>query len=465
MKFKRYFGSMAGRLFLLLLIGVIASASLALAVADMRRQEDLRGIRMTRLTDRIQDFVSLANSTSASNRKKLIESGIPGLLPSNPNQKILKFDGELSERLTRSAGSPVSAEQLDASTCFAKPIVQTAYYQMTCWRVSSRLADGSPFSLTMISPTQDKFHLTELEPVYLLILVLGVGILTFLAARMAAAPLADLSRAARALGGDLDRLPLPERGPNEVRDAIEAFNTMQARLRAHVVERTKILASITHDLQTPLTRLRLRLEKVSDIALRSRLIDDLQSMQILIREGLEFSRGTQTDEPFAPVALDSLLESLVQDAVEMGRTATLLNHCDYDVEARPRALQRCLGNLLDNALKYGGSAEVSTEVKDGEQLIVRIRDHGPGIAASKLESVFEPFVRLGSQTSGKADGAGLGLTIARMLAGKNDADLVIANHPEGGLQATLTLHRGLKPALAFSDPDHDLEHEAQAVAH
>jgi signal transduction histidine kinase len=246
---------------------------------------------------------------------------------------------------------------------------------------------------------------------------------------MAAAPLNDLSRAARALGGDLNRLPLIERGPHEVRDALRAFNAMQAKLRDHVIERTHILASITHDLQTPLTRLRLRLEKVTDIALRSRLIDDLDRMQALIRQGLDFSRGNQTEEPFVPLVLDSLLESVVQDAAEGGRAVVLVECSGYDVEARPQALQRCLANLLDNAVKHGGSAEVSAKQVNGE-VQIRIRDHGPGIPPDQLEAVFDPFVRLG-------------LTIARQLAQKNDAELVLANHSAGGLEACLILRRGV----------------------
>jgi signal transduction histidine kinase len=168
-------------------------------------------------------------------------------------------------------------------------------------------------------------------------------------------------------------------------------------------------------------------------------------MQILIREGLDFSRGDKIDEPFAPVALDALLESLVEDAEELGQHATFLQHSGFDVEARPRALQRCLANLLDNALKYGGRAEISTVV-EANRLMIRIRDYGPGIPPDKLETVFDPFVRLERAAPFEVDGAGLGLTIARMLAQKNEAGLVLVNHPQGGLEATLSLSRGLKPS-------------------
>jgi signal transduction histidine kinase len=451
MNLQRYFGSMTGRLFVFLLIGVIGSASVALGIADARRRADLQRIRLERLVDRVQDFIAFANKASATLRPKLMSSGVPGLYPASGAERILGVDAELTQRLASRIGGRVEAERVDSPTCFSKPTVPSSYNQLSCWAVAVQLADGTPLKLIMISPRREDWNLPGLDAVFLSILALGVGVLTFVAARMAAAPLGDLSRAARTLGDDLDSVPLPERGPYEVRQAIRAFNTMQARLRGHVVERTQILASITHDLQTPLTRLRLRLEKVEDIALRSRLVDDLSGMQLLIREGLDFSRGNQTDEPFAPIALDSLLESLVEDATERGQTATLSGRCGYDVEARPRALQRCLSNLLDNALKYGGSAEIAAIVERSE-LHIRIRDRGPGIPVEKLDTVFEPFVRLEPPGSRPTQGAGLGLTIARMLAQKNEADLLLRNHPEGGLEACLILRRGLalqRPAAVF----------------
>jgi signal transduction histidine kinase len=450
MNLQRYFASMTGRLFVFLLIGVIGSASVALGIADARRRADLQRIRLERLVDRVQDFLAFANSASETLRLKLLSGGVPGLYPASGAERIVSVDTELMQRLTNRIGGSVRAERVVSSTCFSKPMVPSSYNQLSCWAVSVQLADGTPLRLILISPQTQDWHLPGLDPVFLSILALGVGILTFIAARTAAAPLGDLSRAASTLGGDLDSVPLPERGPYEVRDAIRAFNTMHARLRAHVVERTQILASITHDLQTPLTRLRLRLEKVEDIALRSRLVDDLGGMQLLIREGLEFSRGSQIDEPFAPIALDSLLESLVEDAADSGQTAVLTGRCGYDVEARPRALQRCLANLLDNALKYGGSAEISATVT-GDELRINVRDHGPGIPADKLDTVFEPFVRLENPGSRPTDGAGLGLTIARMLAQKSEADLLLGNHPEGGLEACLILRRGLAPARACAE--------------
>jgi signal transduction histidine kinase len=442
---QRYFGSMAGRLFLLLLVGVMGSASIALGMADIRRQADLRRIRLERVSDRVQDFISLVNSAPAPLRMELISRGITGLRLASGEEKIAKADTELTQRLNSRIGAGIRSDYAIPWTCYPRGADRRLYMMLECRLISATLTDGSTIKVVLVSPEADNFGLPGLDPVFLSVLAVGVGALTFFAARMAAAPLNDLSRAASALGGDLNRLPLVERGPKEVRDALRAFNAMQTKLRDHVIDRTHILASITHDLQTPLTRLRLKVERVDDIALRSRLIDDLDRMQGLVRQGLDFSRGNQAEEPFVLLVLDSLLESVVHDAAEGGGAVALVERSGYDVEARPQALQRCLANLLENAINHGGSAEVSAKQLNGE-VQVRIRDHGPGIPPDQLEAVFEPFVRLGSSPSRKAAGVGLGLTIARQLAQKNDAELLLANHPAGGLEACLILGRGVVPS-------------------
>src|SRR5690606_739222 len=167
-------------------------------------------------------------------------------------------------------------------------------------------------------------------------------------------------------------------GPREVREAAQAFNVMQQRLRKTLAERTHMLAAITHDLQTPLTRLRLRLEKVPDAELRAALVRDLAAMQALIREGLDLARSADTSEPLVTLDLDSMLESLVDDEAGAGRDAVFLRGCGCDVEVRAQALRRCLTNLIDNAIAYGGRAEVAAD-QVGEEVVIRIRDHGPGV--------------------------------------------------------------------------------------
>ena len=195
-----------------------------------------------------------------------------------------------------------------------------------------------------------------------------------------------------------------------------------------------MLAAITHDLQTPVTRLRLRLEKVEDEALREKLIADLAAMKALIDEGLELARSAETSEPKVMLDLDSLLESLVEDAVDAGGNAVFEQGSQAVMQLRPLAIGRLFSNLIDNALKHGGSARVSA-AKIGGHVTVRVRDNGPGLPDDMLEKVFDPFVRVEGSRSRETGGAGLGLTIARTLAEKNGASLKLRNHPEGGLEA------------------------------
>jgi signal transduction histidine kinase len=225
-------------------------------------------------------------------------------------------------------------------------------------------------------------------------------------------------------------------GPTEVRRAADAFNAMQRRLQQHVRERTNMLAAITHDLQTPLTRLRLRLEKVDDEPLREKLVGDLSAMKALVDEGLELARSAETSEPRVMLDLDSVLESLVEDAADAGGDASFEQGCQAVMQLRPLATSRLFSNLIDNALKYGGSATVSA-TSEGGAVSVRVRDRGPGLPEDMLEKVFDPFVRVDDSRSRQTGGAGLGLTIARTLAEKNGATLTLRNHPEGGLEAVV----------------------------
>jgi signal transduction histidine kinase len=461
MSLRRYFGSMAGRLFVFLLVGVIGSASLALGLANMRRTSDLEHINMVRVVDRTQDMVSLINHAPPKVRAQMLSEGILGLHPLRGGERLIGAEPELTRMLNQRVGPGSHAQRAASATCIVRPAAASFYAHLACWVVTVRLADGKTVDLTALTPRADALQMPMPDALFLSVLTLAVAVLAFFASRMAAAPLEDLAQAAGAIGGDPDGAPLPERGPSEVREAIRAFNAMQAKLHDHAVDRTRILASITHDLQTPLTRIRLRLEKVGDAALRSRLIDDFGRMQALIRQGLDFHRGDQAEEAFAPIALDSLLESIVEDAAECGRTAVLTRRSGYDVEAPPSALQRCLANLLDNALKYGDRAEVSAGL-EGDRLRIRVRDFGPGIPEEKLESAFEPFVRLESRSSQPAGGVGLGLTIARDLARKCEAELTLANHPQGGLEASLVLRRGLAPVTA---PLNEASEEIAVGAH
>ncbi len=264
-----------------------------------------------------------------------------------------------------------------------------------------------------------------------------IFLLSLLVARLTTRPLDALASAAARLGDDVESAPpLPERGPTEVRQAAAAFNAMQARIARDVRERMTLLAAITHDLQTPLTRLRLRLEKVGDEALRAKLVADLDAMRETVREGLDLATSLDTREAPQRIDLDSMLESVVADAVDAGADVTLQGRTGRRILGWPSALRRCLTNLVDNAVAYGGYARVRGE-SGGGRAVVLVRDGGPGIPEEHLERVFDPFVRVEGSRSRETGGTGLGLTIARNAAANMGGTIALRNHPEDGLEVRL----------------------------
>lgn len=274
----------------------------------------------------------------------------------------------------------------------------------------------------------------------LLLLLCAVLALSFVAVRWITRPLHVLASAAEALGQDINQPPLPEEGPLEIRQAARAFNTMQARLSRFIQDRTRILAAMSHDLKTPITRMRLRADLLDDDALRQRFEADLKEMEAMVTHTLEFMRGLGGNESRQAVDLMALLESLQADNEAMGRVVRIEGRALQPSIAVASLLKRCLANLIDNALLYGGRATVIVE--DTPQcLTLRVLDDGPGIPESALETVFEPFYRLEGSRSRETGGTGLGLTIARNIAQMHGGNVVLRNRPVQGLEAVLTLPR------------------------
>ena len=274
----------------------------------------------------------------------------------------------------------------------------------------------------------------------LLVLLAAVVALSLLAVRWATRPLNALADAATELGRNINRAPLEETGPLEVARAAHAFNTMQARLAAYIRERTNLLAAMSHDLKTPVTRMRLRTELLKDPELKVKFTRDLEEMEAMVGATLDFLRGFEGSESSKPVDMMALLESLQADLAEMGSQVRIEGKSLKPYPGEPTALKRCLGNLLDNAIKYGGSALVKVDDND-DRLEIRIQDEGPGIPQSELEKVFEPFYRLDASRSRETGGTGLGLPIARSIAEGHGGRLTLENRAGGGLEARLALPR------------------------
>jgi signal transduction histidine kinase len=274
----------------------------------------------------------------------------------------------------------------------------------------------------------------------LAVLLLAVLALSWWAVRWVSRPLRELALAADALGRNLQQPPLAETGPAELRQAAQAFNTMQTRLQRFVNDRTQVLAAMSHDLKTPLTRLRLRAELLDDDELRQRFEKDLREMEAMVGDALSALRGLDAPAAVQAVDLTALLHGLVADQREMGRDVALAGAVAAPLRADPALLRRAIGNLVDNAVLYGQQARIT--VSDTPQAVrVQVRDAGPGIAPELLERVFDPYFRVEASRNRATGGTGLGLGIARGIVRAAGGELTLRNHPEGGLEATLILSR------------------------
>ena len=270
-------------------------------------------------------------------------------------------------------------------------------------------------------------------------LIIVVAVVLF-AVRQATQPLQTLAIAADKLGQDLDTAPLAETGPAEMRRAAQAFNHMQLRIKRLIDERARALAAVSHDLRTPLTRLRLRAELVDDESLRDQIAADLDSMAAMIDATLDYLRGLQEKEQLRPIDINALLQSLAADAQVIGRQVAVEGNAVAPYRGRLTALRRALQNLIDNAIKYGQDATVRVE-DDGAMLRLIVEDSGPGIDPAELGRITEPYYRPDSTRSSDTGGTGLGLSIVRDIALMHGGELQLSNRASGGLSAKLLLPR------------------------
>lgn len=265
----------------------------------------------------------------------------------------------------------------------------------------------------------------------------------WVAARWLSDPIRRLAGAARELGHNIHRAPLPEAGSLECREATRVFNQMQQHIRAQLAQRDQFVAAVSHDLRTPLTRLALRVESLQDAGERQRFSRDIAEMDTMIRATLDYLRGAADAEPWVALDVASLVGSLVHDQQDSGQDVQLVTPAATalsPVRAQASSLRRCIANLLDNAVRYGGKAELQL-VEEGADLCIRVLDRGPGIPEEALDKVLEPFYRVESSRNRNTGGVGLGLASASDIARRHGGRLQLRNRAGGGLEASLYLPR------------------------
>lgn len=427
--------SLFGRLALILLAGLVLAQASSLWLHRNERQLLMGHARMQSLVDRVADAVPVLEAAPPAQRDAALAQVRGGGLAAT----LLPGDAAAGHPLPMPLASAL-AVRLGSSRAMrtASPMGPGMHGRGGPSEIDVRLRDGQwvRFAYTpqlWSAPDPDVFA------GQLVLALAAVVALSLVAVRYATRPLRRLADAADALGRNLDAPPLPETGPLETLRAVRAFNGMQQRLVRLIAERSRALAAVSHDLRTPLTRLRLRAELLDDGPVREQIIADVEDMQAMIDATLAYLRDLRSETP-RPIDINALLSSLAEDEQSLGRQVSLAGEAASPYVGRLSALKRAITNLVDNAIRYAGAAELRI-VDAGGQLQLVVEDRGPGIAAAELARVTEPYYRLDGSRSRDTGGVGLGLAIARDVAVLHGGELRLENRAGGGLAATLVLPR------------------------
>lgn len=460
--------SLFGRLTLVLLIGLVIAQSLSAYFLLHDRGETLYQAIQESMITRTSAIARLLNSTPADKRESLLP------LLSSP---------ELSIKLTDQA---LETEKIDSESAFVSKVISkklTSYLpagmivQVTVVgnvmeprfpemhrRHMMQSRSGPPWGKHLGPHVMARFVLIQIQledkswvifergipeetfawPLKILIvlgiLLISVILISLLAVKSITRPLQKLRMAAEGLGKNIQQEPMNETGPAEVKETAKAFNTMQQRLKSYIEDKAQILAAVSHDLKTPLTRMRLRADLFDDEQLRDKTLKDLDDMEKMVTATLEFMRGSETKEKSQDIDLIALLESIQEDFRDSGSQVDLSGALNSPYTGKPLLLKRCFNNLIDNGLRYG--EKVHIKVKDEtNQITIQICDNGPGIPEELHQKIFDPFFRLEGSRAQHTGGTGLGLGIARNIARAHGGDISLSNQETRGLCVTLKLPR------------------------
>ena len=311
---------------------------------------------------------------------------------------------------------------------------------------------GDSGSISFAAPIFQRAHEQVFDPngfAALASIAVVVGLGSALVVRGLTKPLRELSAAADRVGRDVDSIRIAEAGPAEIRQAARAFNGMQERIQRLIEDRTQALAAVSHDLRTPITRMRLVAGFLTDPQSRDQIDASLDEMAAMVETTLAYMRGGQHQEEQRPIDLVTVLQTICDHAADVGGDVEFSSPPRLIFALRPVVMRRALSNLISNAVTYGGSAQVTLS-STTEDVVIEIADNGPGIPEASLEQVFQPFRRLEESRNRATGGVGLGLTIARRAVEAEGGTLQLVNRPEGGLSAIVRLPR--RPPATSANP-------------
>ncbi len=443
--------SLAARTAVVLLAALIAVQVAGLTIDAMERRDLQRLGQIRDVSVRLATLYRRVVITEAGRRGRVLAAipEPPGVRAALASRPPLIIDG----------GLPLSPEHMARAIRVAMHLVPMPQSQRPPEIIirggfdAGRLLVGmrlpQPASWLTVSvrlPPPQPWHSPAFLAAFALMTVVA-ALLTIWAVRRLTRPLRTLAAAAERLGRDVNAPPLSEEGPSEIATAATAFNTMAARIRRFVEDRTFLLTAMGHDLRTPITRLKLRAEFIEDEDQRQKILADLDEIEAMVNATLDFGRDATAREPAAPIDLALLCQTVLDEAADVRPEAADAlaysgpAHCT--ARARIGALKRALGNLVNNALAYGGAARLTLVPPEASQkgslARIEIDDDGPGIPPSDLERVFQPFQRLEGSRNRETGGTGLGLPIARDILRAHGGDVTLANRPGGGTRAVVTL--------------------------
>jgi signal transduction histidine kinase len=443
---KKLLGAMSVRIFLITVIGILLTATVVSMLGQRDFRENETRMRDQFAFDRIESMIRILEATVPEKRaeiqdvfKRMGSHVTIGVQPPQ-NTPVLPAElANLNNLLVPEVADLISLSHSGHCAPRRGPPPPSEFGSSPpphphgqCLAIYTHLEDSTPILIEVHygshRPPVPPPH--ERNPMAILLALLGLISIIWAVASVATQPLRKLANAALQLAHNIEHPPLAENeGSTEVRHAAKAFNEMQRSILKHIQERGFILGAIAHDLQTPLTRLRLRLEKVKDQELKQSLTKDLIATQEMVREGLDFARLCGENIHKSRIDLTALATAVCDDFEEAGHLVeTKLPAQSITILGSAHLLTRCLTNLLNNALAYAKTPTLSVYT-EGKYVICLISDDGPGIPQQELDSILEPFRRVEDSRSRQTGGTGLGLSIARMIVEKHGGKLSLRNKP------------------------------------
>ncbi|WP_184358575.1 ATP-binding protein [Rhizobium sp. BK602] len=425
--------TLGSRLFVILLAGLMLAQGLTFAAQFLERYIAARSVMLNTLENDVATSIAVLDRLPAAERgawldrldrgtyRFVLGPGLPGTdaMSARATEIAAKIRAAVGERFPLKFQSiPGDGKRLQAHLT---------------------LSDGNALTID-VNPAPIMPLATWLP--FVLVAQLGLLVLcTWFVVRQAIRPLVHLANAADALDPNRKSPRLTEEGPSEVAHAARAFNAMRDRIAHYLEERVQILAAISHDLQTPITRMKLRAEMADDTPEKEKLVQDLGEIERLVHEGVAYARSAHgnTEKP-SRIDIASFVESLVYDYQDTGKAVMMAGTIEGAIVTRPHALRRVLTNLIDNALKFAGTAEIILHKEDDGAILIKVQDRGPGIPEDQLEAVMQPFFRLEQSRGRGTGGTGLGLAIAAQLVLAIGGSLRLRNRAGGGLSAEISIH-------------------------